>query len=184
MKPGPWPTDRLVSVKWRRQSARVLPGAPCHQLLRSRLAAGCQGHQLVPTPCFTLGAQRSLTSDDLFAFLLIRYWVSCKGASLVAQTVKKTHLRCRKCEFDPWVVKIPWRREWQLTPVFLPGESHGQRSLVGSQSMGSQRVRHRLIEDETGSSGEGHAHTRACTHTHTCSLPPWRMAVWEGLAWC
>ena len=33
--------------------------------------------------------------------------------------------------FDPWVRKIPWRRAWQPTPVFLPGESHGQRSLVG-----------------------------------------------------
>ena len=33
--------------------------------------------------------------------------------------------------FDPWVVKIPWRRAWQPTPVFLPGESHGQRSLAG-----------------------------------------------------
>ena len=32
--------------------------------------------------------------------------------------------------FDPWVGKIPWRREWLPTPVFLPGESHGQRSLV------------------------------------------------------
>ena len=33
--------------------------------------------------------------------------------------------------FDPWVGKIPWRREWQLTPVFLPGESQGQRNLMG-----------------------------------------------------
>jgi len=33
--------------------------------------------------------------------------------------------------FDPWVKKIPWRRMWQPTPVFLPGESHGQRNLVG-----------------------------------------------------
>ena len=31
--------------------------------------------------------------------------------------------------FNPWVEKIPWRREWQSTPVFLPRESHGQRSL-------------------------------------------------------
>ena len=38
---------------------------------------------------------------------------------------------CRRCRFDPWVRKIPWRRAWQPTPVFLPGESHGQRSLVG-----------------------------------------------------
>ena len=33
--------------------------------------------------------------------------------------------------FDPWVWKILWRRKWQLTPVFLLGKSHGQRSLVG-----------------------------------------------------
>ena len=32
---------------------------------------------------------------------------------------------------ETWVGKIPWRREWHPTPVFLPGESHGQRSLVG-----------------------------------------------------
>ena len=35
---------------------------------------------------------------------------------------------CRR-EFDPWVGKISWRREWQPTPVFLPGKPHGQRSL-------------------------------------------------------
>ena len=33
--------------------------------------------------------------------------------------------------FDPWVEKIPWRKEWLPTPAFLPGESHGQRSLAG-----------------------------------------------------
>ena len=33
--------------------------------------------------------------------------------------------------FAPWIRKIPWRRAWQLTPVFLPGESHGQRNLGG-----------------------------------------------------
>ena len=41
--------------------------------------------------------------------------------------------RCRRRGFDSWVGKIPWRREWQPTPVFLPGESHGWRSL-GSYS--------------------------------------------------
>ena len=40
-------------------------------------------------------------------------------------------LRCRRPGFNPWVRKIPWRREWQSTPVFLPGEFHGQRSLMG-----------------------------------------------------
>ena len=51
-------------------------------------------------------------------------------ASLVAQVVK-TPSQCRRPGSDPWVQKIPWRRKWQPTPVFLPGESHGQRSLVG-----------------------------------------------------
>ena len=37
-------------------------------------------------------------------------------------------LQWRRCEFHPWVGKIPWRRAWQPTPVFLPGESHAQRS--------------------------------------------------------
>ena len=39
--------------------------------------------------------------------------------------------RLQRCSFDPWVGKIPWRREWQTTPVLLLGESHGHRSLVG-----------------------------------------------------
>ena len=39
--------------------------------------------------------------------------------------------RCKRCRFESWVGKIPWRRAWQRTLVFLPGESHGQRSLVG-----------------------------------------------------
>ena len=37
----------------------------------------------------------------------------------------------RRLQFDPWVGKIPWRRKWQPATVFLPGEFHGQRSLVG-----------------------------------------------------
>ena len=44
--------------------------------------------------------------------------------------------------FDPCVRKIPWRREWLPTPVFLPGEFHGQRRLVGYSPWGSQRVGH------------------------------------------
>ena len=50
-------------------------------------------------------------------------------APVVAQMVKDC-LKCGRPMFDPWVGKIPWRRKWQPTPVFLPGESHRQRSLV------------------------------------------------------
>ena len=49
---------------------------------------------------------------------------------------KESACQCRRPEFDPWVRKIPWRREWLSTPVFLPGKSHGQRSLVGYSPWG------------------------------------------------
>ena len=58
---------------------------------------------------------------------------------------KEPTCQFRKLEFNPWVGKIPWRSKWQATPVFLPGKSHGQRSLVGLQSTESQRVRHDLV---------------------------------------
>ena len=48
---------------------------------------------------------------------------------------KEPACQCRSRKrgaFDPWVGKTPWRRAWQQTPVFLPGEFHAQRSLVGS----------------------------------------------------
>ena len=44
---------------------------------------------------------------------------------------KELTSQCRWCGFDLWARKIPWRRKWQPTPVFSPGKSHGQRSLVG-----------------------------------------------------
>ena len=49
-----------------------------------------------------------------------------------------------RCRFHPWVRKIPWRRAWHPTPVFLPRESHGQRSMRTEDlwSIGLQKVRH------------------------------------------
>ena len=44
--------------------------------------------------------------------------------------------QCRRCGFDPWVGKIPWRRNWQPTLVFFPGKSHGQKSPVGYSPWG------------------------------------------------
>ena len=45
-------------------------------------------------------------------------------------------MQCRRAWFDPWVRKFPWKREWQPTPVFLPGEFQGQRSLEGYSPWG------------------------------------------------
>ena len=44
---------------------------------------------------------------------------------------KESTCQCWRHGFDPWAGKIPWRRKWQPTPVFLSGKSHGQRSLAG-----------------------------------------------------
>ena len=59
----------------------------------------------------------------------------------MAQSVKNWSANAGDCRFDPWVGKVPWRREWLPTPAFLPGEAPGQRSVAGGlESMRSQRV--------------------------------------------
>ena len=55
---------------------------------------------------------------------------------------------CKRCGFNPWVRKIPWRRVWQPTPVFLPGESPWTEEPGGLQSIGSQRVGHNLATEQ------------------------------------
>ena len=64
------------------------------------------------------------------------------GASQVVLVVKNLPADAgdMRHRFDPWVGKIPWRRAWQPTPVFLPGESHGQRSLVGYSPCGHKEA--------------------------------------------
>ena len=51
-------------------------------------------------------------------------------------------LQCRILGFNPFVQKIPWRRERLLPPLLLPGQFHGQRSLAGYSPWGCKRVRH------------------------------------------
>ena len=63
----------------------------------------------------------------------------------VAQMVKSL-LAMQETRFNPWVRKTLWRREWQPTPVVLPGESHGQKSLVGYSPW---RVGHDLATNAT-----------------------------------
>ena len=67
-------------------------------------------------------------------FTLPLFMLGFPGGSVVKKKKKRSTCQCRKCkrhEFNPWVRKIPWGRKWQPTPVFLPRESHGQRSLSG-----------------------------------------------------
>ena len=58
---------------------------------------------------------------------------------------KESTCQCRRCEFNSWGMKIPSKRKWQPTPAFLPGKSHGQRSLTGYSSWGHKRIRHAWV---------------------------------------
>ena len=78
------------------------------------------------------------------------HWPSREFPSFILLTVflsgacgKESACRCRRlrrCRFNLWVWKIPWRRKWQPTPVFLPGKSCGQRSLVGYSPWGHKEL--------------------------------------------
>ena len=87
-------------------------------------------------------------------FCVILSWMSVFYFELHSERQQRICLPSKRRGFDPWVRKIPWRREWQPTPVFLPGESHGQRSLVSYSPRG-------LKESDT---------TEWITHTHTVEM--------------
>ena len=57
----------------------------------------------------------------------------------MAQQVKNLPA-IQETQFDPWVRKIPWRRAWQPTPAFFPGESRGRRSLMGYSAKGHKEL--------------------------------------------
>ena len=69
--------------------------------------------------------------------------------------------------FDPWVAKIPWKREWQSTPVFLPGEFHGQRNLVSYGPWGLKE----LDTTEHISMHDGRTAMWMCLMLLTCIVP-------------
>ena len=77
--------------------------------------------------------------------------------------------------FSPWVGKFPWRREWQPTPVFLPREPHGQRSLVGYSPWGHKRVGQHLVTENV------HTHTHTHTHTQVDISSTWLKVKWSHL---
>ena len=68
--------------------------------------------------------------------------------------------------FDPWVGKVPWRRAWQPTPVFLPGESHGQKSLASYSLWGHE---------------ESDMTEWACTYSVRVERTCWFMTATAGL---
>ena len=97
-----------------------------------------RGYFLPPPP--------SVLKKILYPELRIHYEINSIYHSFPGCTSgKEPTCQCRRClrqGIFPWVGKIPWRRAWQPTPVFLPGESPWTEEPGGLQSIGLQRVRH------------------------------------------
>ena len=87
------------------------------------------------------------------------WWLSGKESACQCR-------RCKRCGFSPWVGKIPWRRQWQPTPVFLPRKFHGQRSLAGCSPWGNKKL------DTT---------EHVCINTHTQSWKILKLNKCKGI---
>ena len=99
----------------------------------------------------------------LYSLLGLPRWLSGKEPTCL----------CRGCRLNPWLRKMPWRRKWHATAVFLPGKSHGQRSLVGYSPWGRKETETRLS-----------AHTQMKYLLNTCLfflLLSLRTNLWQPL---
>ena len=86
---------------------------------------------------------------------------------------KRICLQCRAHRLNSWVRKIPWRRKWQPTPVFLPGKSQGQRSLAGYSPWGHKSVRHGLTTKQQ----------QRCSHQESQCTEVWLYIVLDWQIW-
>ena len=127
----------------------------------------CLSHQESPRICMdrlSLLQGIFLTQESNWVLLHCRKIHLFPGGA----SAKEPACQCRKGKrrrFDSWVWKIPWRKKWQPTPVFMPRESPWTEEPGGLQSMGSQRVGHDRSDL---------AHTRAHTHT-LLKNPEWTL---------
>ena len=146
-----------------------------YQKIKASLVA--QTVKSLPAVHVSVGERRSVMSDSLCPQGLFSPWNSPGqntgvGSLSLLQGIFPTqgsnpgrlycrwilyqlsHQGSRRPGFDPWVRKIPWRRKWQPTWVFLPGESHGQRSLAGNTPWGrkesgmTERLTHTVINTQ------------------------------------
>ena len=109
-----------LSIKWDHQKLHRI-------VLRLNFSKYCSS-----TSC-TLGAKcywsllNSITDINIF---VLPWWLSSTESAC----------QCRRCRFHPWVDGIHRRRKWPPTPVFLPGNSHGQRNQVGYSPWGHKEL--------------------------------------------
>ena len=96
-------------------------------------------------------------------------------------TVPLKHLQFRRGRFDPWVGKIPWRRTWQPTLVFLLGKSQGWRSLAGYSPWGrkesdtTEQLTLHFTEPSEGKCGKAGDRTEGKATITTAAKGPWEL---------
>ena len=87
--------------------------------------------------------------------------------------------RHRRWGFHSWVGKIPWRREWQPTPVFLPGESHGQRSLPSYSPQGHKELDTTEVPKRTHTCARTYTRARARVCVCVCARSVLSDSLWS-----
>ena len=95
----------------------------------------------VPSWVWRLNWYRQTNRRKEYKLMKDKSYVGASQVELVVKNPPASAGRHRRCTFDPQIRKIPWRRAWLPTPVFLPRESHGQRSLAGAV--------HRVTQSQT-----------------------------------
>ena len=130
--------------------------------------AWCAAVQGVAKSQTWLSDWTELNWTDIYIWKCVSRWLS--GKELTCQCTSR-----KRCRFDPWVRKIPLRRKWQPTPVFLPGKSHEQRSLFGYSPV---QFSHSVMLDSVRPHGLQHARLpcpsptpRACSNS--CLSSQW-----------
>ena len=122
------------------------------------------------------------TFASLMMWKLLSVWITKKLWKILKDMGISDHLTCllrnlyvgqyrrhRSCGFNPWVRKVPWRRPWHPTPVYLLGESCGQRSLVGYRLSGGKQL------------GTTEVDERAHTCIASLILPMCSISCWEEI---
>ena len=101
-------------------------------------------HILILMLCYTLKSTLSSLPRDKGKSKKQLFILFLSISKKLAQW-QRIHLQWKRCGFNSWVRKIPWRREWQPILVFLPGKSHGQRNLVGHSPWGHKKAGHDFV---------------------------------------
>ena len=124
---------------WRCKETKASEDSWSKRALASELESLMRGDSPGEQPPLSWGPRKASQKKNYLRFILSGrngYIISKVQSFPGGSNGKESAWNARDLRFNPWVGKIPWRREWQPTPVFLPGEFRGQRSLAGHSPWG------------------------------------------------